>query len=90
MTYSVHDLSNVPLFISDLGKRGILRWSGSHHQQRKYPLKIPTMTSHCFDNTDQVLYHPTREQHLNWTAQVDIVRMDNQAGETLGRPYHVL
>jgi hypothetical protein len=48
------------------------------------------MTSHSFDNTDQVLYHPTREQHLNWLAQMDIVRMDNQGGETLGQPYHVL
>jgi hypothetical protein len=47
------------------------------------------MTSHCFDNTDQVLNNPTREQHLNWPAQVDIVRMDIRAA-TLGRPYHVL
>jgi hypothetical protein len=67
-----------------------LCWSGSHPQRRKYPLQVPTMTSHCFDNTDQVLYHPTREQHLNWHAQVDIFRMDNQGGMTRGQPYHVL
>jgi hypothetical protein len=48
------------------------------------------MEYHCFDNTDQVLNHLTINQHLNWHAQVDIVRMDNQDGETLGRPSHVL
>ena len=79
MTYLVHDLSNVPLFINELGTQGTLRWSGRHHQRRQYPLKVPTMTSHCFDNTNQVLNHPIREQHLNWPAQVDIVRLDINA-----------
>ncbi len=66
----------------------LLGWLGSHHQWRQYPLKVPTITSHYFDNTYQVLYHPTREQHLSWSAHVDIVRMDNQGCETLDQPYH--
>jgi hypothetical protein len=58
--------------------------------RRQYPLKVPTITSHCFDNTDEVLNQPTREQHLNWQAHVDIFRFDDQGGETLDRPYQVL
>ena len=60
----------------------LLSWSESHHQWRQYPPQVPTIQYHCWDNIYQVLYHPTREQHLNWSAQVDIVRMDIQGGET--------
>jgi len=40
----------------------ILIWWGSHCQQRKYPLRVPTMQYYCFDSTYQLLYHPIREQ----------------------------
>ena len=85
MTYSVHNFSDVPLFINELGTRGIFSWSRSHHQRKHYPLKVLAMTSHCFDNTNQV---------LNITSQLACAgghRPDgSQGGETLGRPYYVL
>ena len=94
MTYSVHDLFQRAFLyqrIRNTRNFQLLGWSGSHHQRRPYPRIEPVMQYYCFDNTDQVLYHLTREQHLNWPAQVDIVRMNNQAGKTQGRLYeHVL
>ena len=81
MNLSVHDFSIVTFHRRNKSTMNIQLpgWSENHHQRRQYPLTVPTMTSHCFDNTDQVLNHPTREQHLNWHAQVDIVRMDIRA-----------
>ena len=37
-------------------------WLGIHHQRRQYPLEVQAMQYHCFDNIDQVLFHPSREQ----------------------------
>ena len=61
MTLSVHGRFIVSLNMSTRSNQ-LLIWSGSHHQRRQYPLKIAAMQCYCFDNKDQVLFHPTKEQ----------------------------
>ncbi len=55
-------------------------------------LRVPTMRYHCFDSTDQVHYHPTREQTSRLACAFGH-RPDgkNRGDATLGLPHsHII
>ena len=94
MTYLVHDRSNVFSFINELESHG----NFSYQDGQEVIIKGGNIRGLYQQCSIIALITPIRyltilpeSKHRNWLPQVDIVRMDNQGGETHGRPYeHVL